>query len=107
MTRKDHKLNSKPEALSSADRLDYWQEIAKYLGREVRTVQRWEREKKLPVRRLIAAGEDNQPRVFAYKSEIDAWLALQSRQRVSLADHSSIAAEGATPAVLRVAVLPL
>ena len=38
-------------------RLDYWQEIAKYLGREVRTVQRWEREKKLPVRRL--SGEES------------------------------------------------
>jgi TolB-like protein len=107
MTTKDHKLNSKAEALSSADRLDYWQEIAKYLGREVRTVQRWEREKKLPVRRLSAVGEDNQPRVFAYKSEIDAWLALQSSQRVLPPDHTSAAGDGATPSVLRVAVLPL
>lgn len=81
MTTGDHKPKAKPEALSPADRLDYWQEIAKYLGREVRTVQRWEHEKSLPVRRLGVVGEDNQPRVFAYKSEIDAWVALQSGPR--------------------------
>ncbi len=105
MTTKDHKLKSKPEPLSLADRLDYWQEIAKYLGREVRTVQRWEREKSLPVRRLSGDGEDNQPRVFAYKSEIDAWLALQSSPRAFPPDHSSF--EALTSSVLRVAVLPL
>jgi TolB-like protein len=81
MTTGEHKQKSKAGALSRSDRLDYWQEIATYLGREVRTVQRWEREKSLPVRRLAGVGEDNQPRVFAYKSEIDAWLALQSGPR--------------------------
>jgi len=102
MTTKDHNLRSKSETLRLADRLDYWQEIARYLGREVRTVQRWEREKNLPVRRLSGEGEDNQPRVFAFKSEIDAWLALQSSQRPP--DHS---AELVGASVLRVAVLPL
>lgn len=106
MTSRD-KLKTKADALSLADRLDYWQEIAKYLGREVRTVQRWEREKKLPVRRLSGAGDDNQPRVFAFKSEIDAWLALQSSPRVLPANHSSAAPEPSAPLVLRVAVLPL
>ena len=33
-------------------RLDSWKEIATYLGRGVRTVQRWEREEGLPVHRL-------------------------------------------------------
>lgn len=107
MTTKDHKLNSKAEALSPGDRLDYWQEIAKYLGREVRTVQRWEREKNLPVRRLSGEGEDNQPRVFAFKSEIDAWLAVQSSQRVSPSDHTPAGTEAAGTSALRVAVLPL
>jgi TolB-like protein len=102
MAKEDHKPTSENKPLSPADRLDYWQEIAKYLGREVRTVQRWEREKSLPVRRLRGEGEDNQPRVFAYKSEIDAWLALQSDQRV-FPNHT----EANTPSVLRVAVLPL
>jgi len=98
MTTGDSKTKSKAKALSPADRLDYWQEIANYLGREVRTVQRWEREKSLPVRRLSGDREDNQPRVFAYKSEIDAWVALQSSPGVTEAKDSS---------VLRIAVLPL
>ena len=34
------------------NRLDSWKAIAAYLGRGVRTVQRWEREEGLPVHRL-------------------------------------------------------
>jgi hypothetical protein len=34
-------------------RLDSWKEIAAYLGRAIRTVQRWEREEGLPVHRLM------------------------------------------------------
>ena len=33
-------------------RLDSWKEIADYLGRDVTTVIRWEKEKGLPVHRL-------------------------------------------------------
>ncbi len=117
MTPGDHKAKSKVEALSPADRLDYWQEIANYLGREVRTVQRWEREKSLPVRRLSGNGEDSQPRVFAYKSEIDAWVALQSGQSAFQSDPPARVTEARVtearvtetkdPSVLRIAVLPL
>ena len=32
-------------------RLDSWKEIAAYLGRDVRTVQRWERREGLPIHR--------------------------------------------------------
>jgi adenylate cyclase len=53
------------------ERLDSWKEIAKYLGREVRTVQRWALARSLPVHRLPGGGR---PRVFSLKSEIDAWL---------------------------------
>ncbi|MGO9088876.1 MAG: hypothetical protein ACLQBK_27035 [Candidatus Sulfotelmatobacter sp.] len=55
---------------STNDRLDSWKEIAAYLKKEVRTVQRWEKNSALPVRRL-ARGK--QGTVFAYKSELDAW----------------------------------
>ncbi len=34
------------------DLLNSWKEIAAYMGRGVRTVQRWERDLALPVRRL-------------------------------------------------------
>src|SRR3989442_4777544 len=36
---------------SLGKKLDSWGEIASYLGREVRTVQRWERTEGLPVHR--------------------------------------------------------
>jgi excisionase family DNA binding protein len=53
------------------DRLDSWKEIARYLGREVRTVQRWAASRNLPVHRLPGG---SRPRVFSLKSELDAWL---------------------------------
>jgi hypothetical protein len=43
-------------------RLDSWKEIAAYLKRGVRTVQRWERTSGLPVHRLEL---DRQGSVFA------------------------------------------
>jgi TolB-like protein/Tfp pilus assembly protein PilF len=54
------------------DRLETWGEIASHLGREIRTVQRWEKTMGLPVRRL-GAGLDKQSRVFASRRELDAW----------------------------------
>ena len=39
---------------SEARRLDSWKEIASFLRRGIRTVQRWEREEGLPVHRLAA-----------------------------------------------------
>ena len=52
--------------------LNSWKEIAAYLGRGVRTAQRWERELALPVRR--PRGKDRSA-VFAVPGEIDGWLA--------------------------------
>ncbi len=53
-------------------RLDSWKEIASYLGREVRTVQRWEKADGLPVRRLLHAKRGS---VYAFAAELDAWVA--------------------------------
>lgn len=61
-----------PAERPASGRLETWGEIATYLGREVRTVQRWEKSMGLPVRRL-AGGPDKQGRVFAFKHELDAW----------------------------------
>jgi len=52
------------------DRLNGWKEIARYLGKGVRTVQRWEKQLGLPVRRLGGEGGEI---VFAYRSEISRW----------------------------------
>jgi len=57
----------------NSDLLEGWKAIADHLRKTERTVQRWEKTKALPVRRLKAATADEQGRVFAYKSELDAW----------------------------------
>jgi serine/threonine-protein kinase len=54
------------------ERLESWKEIAAYLDREVRTVQRWATTRGLPVHRLPGGGR--RPRVFSLKSEVDRWL---------------------------------
>ena len=51
-------------------RLDSWKEIAAYLGRGVRTVQRWERDEGLPVHRLA---HEKRGSVYAHREEVDAW----------------------------------
>ncbi len=61
----------------SVDRLDSWKEIALYLGRDVRTVSRWEQAENLPVHRLV---HGRQATVYAYRSEINAWLEDRSGQ---------------------------
>ena len=60
--------NKRPEALKF---LTGWKEIAVYLGKGVRTVQRYEREMGLPVRR--PAGK-SRAAVVATKAELDAWV---------------------------------
>jgi len=51
--------------------LNSWKEIAHYVGRGVRTVQRWEIDLGMPVRRPRAKSRSA---VFALSDEIDAWL---------------------------------
>ncbi len=59
-----------PKRSDSGDRLESWKEIAAYLGREVRTVQGWEKNEGLPVHRHQHAKQGS---VYALKSELDAW----------------------------------
>src|SRR5947209_18399725 len=59
-----------PAPANSADRLDSWKEIASYLRRDVRTVQRWEKKEGLPVHRHQ---HEKLGTVYAFQSEIDAW----------------------------------
>jgi hypothetical protein len=67
------------------DLLDSWKEIAAYLGRGVRTVQRWESDLHLPVRRPSDKPHNS---IIAFKSELDRWLhdahALNSRVRPAI-----------------------
>ena len=52
------------------DRLDSWKQIAAYLGREVRTVQGWEKSEGLPVHRHQ---HSRQGSVYAFRAELSAW----------------------------------
>ncbi len=43
---------SAPVPAPAGDLLESWKEIARYLNRDIRRIQRWERSKGLPVHRL-------------------------------------------------------
>jgi hypothetical protein len=74
------------------NRLDSWKEIAAYLKRGVRTVQRWERSSGLPVHRLEL---DRQGSVFAYKQELGAWWE-DRQQTVAKADAAGVTGSSQT-----------
>jgi TolB-like protein/Tfp pilus assembly protein PilF len=61
-----------------ADRLDSWKEIASYLRRDVRTVQRWEKKEGLPVYRHL---HDKLGSIYAYRNELTEWF--KARQQSS------------------------
>ena len=72
-----------PSSAGPEDRLDSWKAIAAYLGRGVRTVQRWERDEGLPVHRLA---HEKRGSVYARRPEVDAWW--ESRRRTLANDIS-------------------
>jgi hypothetical protein len=72
--------------MTTQDRLDSWKEIAAYLRRGVRTVQRWERVAGLPVRRIGS----ERGAVYAFRSELDAWWLTQAAGVCRDADASAI-----------------
>ena len=70
----------RPEATPPIHVLNSWKEISAFLGRGVRTVQRWERMHKLPIYRV---GHGQRSPVFAYTSELSLWLHNISRSQLS------------------------
>src|SRR5215813_4884186 len=54
-----------------ADRLDSWKEIAAFLRRDVRTVQRWEKKEGLPVHRHQ---HDKLGSIYAFRAELTEWF---------------------------------
>ena len=71
------KAHPRPHAFEPGERLEGWKQIAAYLKRDVRTIQRWERAEQLPVRRQMHRKLGN---VLAYKDELNRWV----EQRCSL-----------------------
>ncbi len=66
-----------PFGSTAGERFDSWKEIANYLNTSVRTVQRWERNERFPVRRHSHARQDT---VYAFKEEIDRWRSERDRR---------------------------
>src|SRR5215831_5139434 len=77
-----------------ADRLDSWKDIAAYLGREVRTVQGWEKNEGLPVHRHQHARQGS---VYAFKAEVDAWREARKNIIEAPALTETNAARGGVP----------
>src|ERR1700687_1547332 len=59
-----------PARPGEGPRLESWKEIAAYLKKDVRTVQRWEKLENLPVYRHVHRKLGT---VYAYIPELDAW----------------------------------
>jgi hypothetical protein len=72
--------------------LSSWKDIARYMGKGVRTVQRWERHLGLPVRR--PNGVSHKSAVLLDRSDLDAWLATRFSARGTVKD---LVAKGSEP----------
>jgi len=66
--------------------LNSWKEIARYVGRGVRTVQRWERDLEFPVRR---PRHKQRSAVVALPAEIDAWFLKASHRLENGGPHAA------------------
>ncbi len=64
-------MTGKEKVTPHDELLSGWKDIAKYMSKGVRTVQRYERELGLPVRRLAGTPTGA---VIAIKSDLDSWI---------------------------------
>jgi len=87
-------LGPPPSVKPSGDRLDSWKEIATYLGRDVTTVQRWEKREGMPVRRHQ---HDKMGSVYASRAELDAWTRSRSPQAAQENEKSTASAQLPAP----------
>jgi hypothetical protein len=70
--------------------LGSWKEIANYLGKGVRTVQRWERCSGLPIHRPSGSSKGV---VIAFPAELDRWARRQDPATVHPSEHQHTSAE--------------
>jgi DNA-binding transcriptional regulator YiaG len=67
--------------------LSSWKDIARYMGKGVRTVQGWERHLGLPVRRPTGAAHKSA--VLLDRSDVDAWMATRFSLRARQKDETA------------------
>ncbi len=72
-------MSEGPESANNINNrsLTSWKEIAQHFGRDVRTVQRWEKEEGLPVHRH---SHKRQSSVYAYPEELRGWWEQRGSQ---------------------------
>ncbi|HEY3937594.1 MAG TPA: hypothetical protein VGL97_09200 [Bryobacteraceae bacterium] len=62
--------DTRSSARPPEDQLNSWKEIASHFGRDVTTVQRWEKRESMPVHRHL---HDKIGSVYAFRLELEAW----------------------------------
>src|SRR5215813_7782967 len=84
-----HPRRENPPSSERGEPLEGWKQIAAYLKRDVRTVQRWERTEQFPVRRQM---HRKLASVLAFKDELDRWMdqrsSLQSKKATTTSLHA-------------------
>jgi TolB-like protein/Tfp pilus assembly protein PilF len=81
---------TQPTERPPENRLDSWKEIAAHLGRDITTVQRWEKREGMPVHRHL---HDKRGSVYATAAELDAWRETR-RSRLESREETEAAAPG-------------
>jgi hypothetical protein len=79
------------------DILNGWKEIGRYVGRDTRTVERWEKLRGLPVRRVPGAGRAT---VYALITELDEWLEKSKPEAADLTANKPAAADSSAAMML-------
>src|SRR3954453_12064509 len=83
-------LHSSPtRSKDEAPVLTCWKDIARYMGKGVRTVQRWEQGLGLPVRRPL--GVTHKSAVLASREDLDAWMIARWSRKNHTHDDSPVA----------------
>jgi Tol biopolymer transport system component len=80
----------------SGDRLESWKEIAAYMRRDVKTVQRWEKREGMPAHRHV---HDKLGSVYAFRSELDAWSRNRRLTTATEELATSVAAAPPSPVI--------
>ena len=84
------------QGAQSPTQLHGWKEIAAYFGRSVRTVQRWERDFGLPIRRF---GLGRSEVVHAYVEELERWKSTSEAEAARRAGADAVDTGGSPEGV--------
>lgn len=84
-----HRRKAPSAAYERGERLEGWKQIASYLKRDIRTLQRWEKTEQFPVRRQMHRKLGS---VLAFKVELDRWMeqrcSLQNKKMLTTSLHA-------------------